>query len=167
MAENSPVYVNEEGEVVTDLAYQVPLADIAASDQMYNPFDSDVTGAGAFMGDFGSAGDLGELADLGDFGSAANDDFVVAGKILISSLTGHCKKCVYPFSVYYQILNLKTFISIFTILYLLKYSNKNIPINMLFHDGMKLKAIVTFDVYIYKYDIEKPFFTYIIAQMTM
>ena len=47
-AEGSPVYVNDEGECVTDLAYYHPFVEAGANEgAAYNPFDSsNISGAG-------------------------------------------------------------------------------------------------------------------------
>ena len=42
-AEGSPVYVNDEGECVTDLAYYHPFVEAGANEvAAYNPFDSSI-----------------------------------------------------------------------------------------------------------------------------
>ena len=48
-ADDCPVYVNEDGEWVTDLAYRYSLG--ATADQFSNPFDRDFLASAAVMDD--------------------------------------------------------------------------------------------------------------------
>ena len=47
VAEDSPVYINEQGEGVTDLAYYHPFVEAGAQEgAVYNPFDTSAGAAG-------------------------------------------------------------------------------------------------------------------------
>ena len=76
LEEESPVYVSKEGDVVTDLAYQTSLSQLAGQ----NPFDSP-DGGGVEVSGFG--------VDFGDGFGSPGDDFMGAGKLGLDSDLTH------------------------------------------------------------------------------